>query len=154
MFGIIKQLAKNAKSLNSNDVVSALLKSDKEISEYIIYLNTEEQLFDEGINSLGISLESIGGEYSDNTKAIKSEKGQPIDRVTLKDTSDFYNSFGVEVSSKEFEIVADTVKGNKDLRDRWSDEIIGLTDESMVKLILFILPLVRMEVSNRLMKGI
>lgn len=100
----------------------------------IIEMNTIDQLYDKGIDSKGRTLKSIGGDYSFVTKDIKSFLNQPFDRVTLKDTGEFYESFNVRVTSTDFTIQADTMKDEDNLTDRWGDDIIGLTEESLNKL--------------------
>lgn len=55
-------------------------------------MNAEEQLFEQGINRLGVDIMDYAP-YSPLTIAIKEEKGQPTNRVTLRDTGDFEASF-------------------------------------------------------------
>lgn len=100
----------------------------------IIEMNTIDQLYNKGIDSKGRSLKSIGGDYSYVTKDIKSHFNQPIDRITLKDTGEFYESFNVRVTSTDFQIQADTIKDDDDLTDRWGEDILGLTETSLNKL--------------------
>ena len=102
----------------------------------IIEMNTIDQLYKQGINSKGQSLKAIGGDYAYLTKDIKSHFNQPFDRITLKDTGEFYESFNVRVTSTDFTIEADTMK-DEDLTIRWGEDIIGLTDENMQRLIDF-----------------
>jgi len=77
----------------------------------IIDLNTIDQLYNEGIDSLGNSL----GEYSAYTKSIKGAKGQRTDHITLKDTGEFYNSFRVILSGNKLQIVANPIKEDTNL---------------------------------------
>jgi len=101
----------------------------------VIQMNTEVQLYQKGVDSEGESLESIGGDYSNVTKDIKSRNNQIYDHITLKDTGDFYKSWRVYVANNTIVIQADTVKDGDDLRARWGQNILGLTDESLGKLI-------------------
>lgn len=110
------------------------MANDKSFTDYIIYLNTQKQLFEKGVNSEGVNLESIGGIYSFETVKIKNEKGQPTDRVTLKDTGDFYESFRVFFNASGLVISADTLKDTDDLIKRWGQEILGLNNESLILL--------------------
>lgn len=50
--------------------------------------------------------------YSNYTKFLKEQKGQPIDRVTLKDTGKFYDSYGVVTSDTGYEINANFTTGD------------------------------------------
>ena len=76
---------------------------------YIVDMNAEEQLFEQGINRLGVDIMDYAP-YSPLTIAIKEEKGQPTNRVTLRDTGDFEASFFLEVGDKQFEIKASDFK--------------------------------------------
>lgn len=109
------------------------------VEEYIIYLNTEQQLF-RGVDAKGVQLESIGGGYAASTIKRKQRKGQPSDRITLFDTGAFYSTFEVETFSDEFLIEAVYTKEGEDLRGRWGMDLAGLTPESMEKLRSFVLP--------------
>jgi len=101
----------------------------------VITLNTEglptSQLFELGEDATGRTLESIGGEYSPFTIEEKKKKGQPTDRVTLKDTGEFYESFIVIPFKGGFRIEADTIKDGQDLQNSWGKEIVGLSPENI-----------------------
>lgn len=119
------------------------LANNREFTDYIIYLNTQKQLFEKGINANGIKLSDIGGDYSHYTVELKKEKGQPIDRITLKDTGDFYNSFVVFLDGQDdFVISADTIKDTTDLIVEWGKEILGLNEESLILLRQKALPII------------
>lgn len=100
---------------------------------YIIDMNAEEQLFEQGINRLGVDIMDYAP-YSPLTIAIKEEKGQPTNRVTLRDTGDFETSFFLEVSDKQFEIKAADFK-TEDLIKKYGRQILGLTNENIAVLI-------------------
>jgi len=118
----------------SVDKLAYKITNNTETKKLIIRLNTDEQLF-QGIDSTGRDLDSIGGSYSPRTIEIKKEKGQPYDRVTLKDTGEFYESFKVNPYKGGFSISADAIKDQDDLTKEWGDEIIGLTDASRNELV-------------------
>ena len=63
-------------------------------SEAIIDANVS-QLYDKGINRLGVSIMDYAP-YTPATVAIKRAKGQPTNRVTLRDTGDFHNDFFIK----------------------------------------------------------
>lgn len=100
---------------------------------YIIDMNAEEQLFEQGVNRLGVSIMDYAP-YSPVTIAIKEAKGQPTNRVTLRDTGDFEASFFLEVGDKQFEIKASDFK-TEDLIKKYGRQILGLTDENIAALI-------------------
>lgn len=129
-FGPLRKMAQNFIKLDVNAIINEIL-SDKSFQEFIISLNTDKQLFEEGINSLDVSLESIGGAYSPFTVLIKKEKGQPTDRVTLKDTGEFYDSFRITLNPTDFELDADPNKDDTNLFKEWGEDIVGLTDENL-----------------------
>lgn len=105
-----------------------LFAVDKDVQEEMIRINTEDQLEEEGIDSLGRKL----GDYAPSTIAYKRRKGQRYDHVTLKDKGDFYNSFNVKVNVNEIIIDADdSSKYNKPLFEVWGVDVLGLTDENM-----------------------
>lgn len=119
-----------------------------EVKEFIISLNTEDQLFEKGINSEGVLLKDIGGNdftesgYSPVTieiKKSKTGKGSKTANITLYDTGEYYESHKVKVDASGFEINADPIKDDTNLFDEWGEEIVGLTDESLQKLISFLL---------------
>lgn len=107
------------------------------IQDEIIRLNTIDQLFEKGENSLGIRLETIGGEYKSYTVFRKQIKGQPVDRVTLKDTGEFYESFEVIANTGDTYITIKTnpFKDGENILDRWGVEVVGLNKENTIWLI-------------------
>jgi len=105
-----------------------LFAVDKDVQDEMIRINTEDQLEEEGIDSLGRKL----GDYAPSTIAYKRRKGQRYDHVTLKDEGDFYNSFNIKVNVNEIIIDADdSSKYNKPLFEVWGVDVLGLTDENM-----------------------
>lgn len=122
--------------LANTDVTKTLVKilNDKGIQKLITDLNTKVQLFNQGEDSEGKKLASIGGGYAPSTIKIKKIKRQPTNRVTLKDTGDFYGTFDVKVESNaDFTINADTTKGSHDLTERYGDDLVGLQEENVKK---------------------
>ena len=116
-------------------VLFKIVFSRDQIKEEIIYLNTQGQLFDKGINSRGERLDDLRGYgYTISTKEIKEAKGQPTNRITLKDTGEFYRSFRVQVKPGEIVITADPIKEDTDLVEQWGIDILGLTEQSIKRL--------------------
>lgn len=85
--------------------------------------NTKEQLFKLGQDAKGDSL----GSYADSTKRIKIKKRQPVDRVTLKDTGDFYDSITVTATDTEV-IIETSIEYAKYLVKRYGKDILGVQD--------------------------
>lgn len=129
---------------------------DKEFTDLMIKLNTRDQLYDKGVNSKDERLDKIdkspaksksvsqGGVYAVNTEQGiygvfegKIQLGLPIDRVTLFQHGDFYDSFKAYWVENEnvIQIKANTImQDGSDLIDRWGNEIIGLDENSLAVL--------------------
>ncbi len=138
----LERIGNNAKGIDLEQIMFEVFTNEEGLTELIIDLNTNEQLF-EGFDSTGRSLVSIGGEYADSTKDRKRRKGQPINRVTLKDTGDFYRSFEVVVKNDSVVIKAATDVGEGyDLMQDWGVDLLGLTDESTGALVFELEPLI------------
>ena len=116
------------KKLSIDEIAYEVAKRQDFQSE-VIRINTQLQLFEKGQDSTGRELESIGGGYSPVTIEIKRSKGQPVDRVTLKDTGDFYKSFQVVPYKGGFEIKADPIKDDANLYVEWGEDIIGIQED-------------------------
>jgi hypothetical protein len=132
----IEDLRSNVDSLD-NGLSSGLfvreIIDDGMTKSFIIDANADEQLFEKGINSLGVSIMDYMP-YAPLTIFIKEQKGQPTDRVTLRDEGDFESSFYLEVGDKQFEIKASDFK-TEDLIKKYGRQILGLTDENITELI-------------------
>lgn len=91
-------------------------------------MNTEQQLYERGENALGVSISDYMP-YAPLTIDIKTMKGQPTDRVTLRDTGDFHESFFIRADNNGFTIDATDWKREK-LVNKYGRQIFGLTDEN------------------------
>ncbi|MCC3156437.1 hypothetical protein LJ737_04265 [Hymenobacter sp. 15J16-1T3B] len=70
----------------------------------------------------------IGPEYAPLTVAIKQLKGQPTDRVTLRDEGDFYAGVISQLTGQQsFELVGTDPKTDE-LQYKYGEAILGLTD--------------------------
>jgi hypothetical protein len=120
----------------------------------VIKLNTEglptSQLYQLGEDSTGRTLESIGGGYSPFTIEEKKRKGQPTDRVTLKDTGDFYLSFSVIPFKGGFEITANPIKDDTNLFEEWGKEILGLNQVNLQIIINFYAKTISEKINQKL----
>ena len=125
-----KRVADFNEALTSGRIIQNIIWDNE---AYIVDLNAEEQLFEQGINRLGVEISDYAP-YSPVTIAIKEAKGQPTNRVTLRDTGDFEASFFLEVGDKQFEIKASDFK-TEDLIKKYGRQILGLTDENIAALI-------------------
>jgi hypothetical protein len=89
----------------------------------------EDQLMDKGVNASN----EVIGLYSAFTESLDSSKvaGTPY---TLNDTGEFYRSMFIMILPNAIEIDADPIKVNDNLFDKYGNNIIGLTPESLMKL--------------------
>jgi len=108
-----------------DDIIEEITKQ-KETQEFLIFV-LQEQLFQTGEDGKGVPI----GMYSPFTIAIKKRKGQPTDRVTLKDTGDFYRSYVIIPFNGGFTIDADGEKEDKNLFDIYGDDILLPSQESL-----------------------
>jgi len=116
--------------------------SQKEIWFYVFYdtkFKTEvldfiriDQLFEQGVNEDN----EVIGTYSLRTQMEFNPEKVANTPYTLKDTGDFYRSFMLEVLPDGIVINADGLKDDgTDLLEKFTDKILGLTDDSKIKLI-------------------
>lgn len=115
-------IQKALKSIPS-DLLTETMKIVNIRSRRVIDDITRKQLFDKGEDGQGISL----GTYALKTIVIKLEKGQPTNRVTLKDTGAFYRSF--KLTTKGL-ITADDEKEDVALTERYGEDILVWSDEN------------------------
>jgi hypothetical protein len=71
--------------------------------------------------------------YAALTKQIKSLKGQPIDRVTLKDEGNFHKGIKAEIGNDSISMFGQDEKTTI-LEQKYGVEIIGLTESNVVEL--------------------
>lgn len=96
-----------------------------EVTQDEITALNKKQLFS-GIRSTGADIKPA---YAPLTILIKDQKGQPTDRVTLRDKEDFYDGLFVDVNSETFVINSSDSKTDA-LTGKYGEKILGLTDES------------------------
>jgi hypothetical protein len=145
-FPVLDTLFENAKNLDADSIwVRAV---DEEVKKEIIRLNTKDQMFDKGVNSLNRSL----GVYS--ARSV-NEFGKRPGRIQLFDTGLFYASFVIRVDRGGLTISANTQKEDTDLAVRYGIDILGVTPSNTDLLIrTFLLPKYYGIILNDLFKGI
>lgn len=115
----------NIINIDINEILYSIYERD-DFKRLAYDLNINDQLFKRGIDSKGKNL----GTYAESTKKAKKRKGQPSDRITLKDTGEFYDSFNVIPDDDGVWLVADGVKDSTNLFDRFGEDVLGLTPEN------------------------
>lgn len=131
---IVKYLNRVKRGLTIKNIMINVVGKDRSLMTLIVSLNTQDQLFNKGIRSDG---SDIKPDYTPFTISIKQEKGQPTDRVTLKDTGDFYDSFVAFVdSSADIIINSNPIKIDEsgletNLLFKYGEKIEGLTEQNL-----------------------
>lgn len=99
--------------------------------ENIIIDMVRDQLFS-GVDGYTAS---IRPPYAPRTIKRKIKKGQPIDRVTLRDTGDFYGSLHLSYDDGGFYISSTDQKLSNILKSRYGKPILRLSNENLSELI-------------------
>jgi len=126
--------------MDFEDCINELIKSFENIDEIILQITEEpetqkflidviqDQLYNTGQDGNGQSL----GEYSPVTVQIKRRKGDPVDRITLVDTGEFYDSWTIDPFLGGFIIDGDGQKSPSDnLFVTYGDDIQKPNDETL-----------------------
>ena len=117
-----------------DEIVNMELKNEILQNEDVIReMIAEEQLYEKGIDGLGRVIMSYMP-YSNRTIIKKQRKGQPFDRVTLRDTGKFHSSLHVEFDDDGFRIISVDNK-SKYLLGKYGKAVINLTDENLAILL-------------------
>ena len=117
----------NTVEKNLNDGVY-VRKSLEDHKAQVIKANVD-QLYEYGVNRLGVRIDSYAP-YAPYTVFLKKQRGQPYDRVTLRDTGAFHKSFEIVFEPAEFYITASDPK-TQELVDKYGANIFGLTRENI-----------------------
>ena len=121
-------------------------------SDTIIAMITQDQLYELGINGRGqVIMEYMP--YRPRTIKKKIRKGQPYNRVTLKDTGKLYKSLHLEFDDKGFFVKANDDKA-KYLLKKYGRTIFRLSNENLTYLLNnYIRPSLKEKMKNYLQNG-
>lgn len=130
MAGSVTIIEQKIKALQDfqNTANERVIRVCKQFEPEIVDMNTA-QLY-AGLDSLKKPIEPG---YRPFTVSIKRAKGQPTDRVTLKDTGDFYGAFFVNFGAEYLAIGSNDEKALK-LERKYGKDIYGLTDDDQDEL--------------------
>jgi hypothetical protein len=130
---VVKRINGLLKRLETFDikVINTIKEVLKENETVICELNSQDQLFEQGITRDNIKIADYAP-YSPYTEMVKKLKGAPTSRVTLQDEGDFHISFYIEFRPDRFKIRASDWK-EEDLIKSYGKEILGLTDENFLE---------------------
>lgn len=121
---VVRRFARKLKELKDSINVT-IQQTVNKTKPLIIDEQTNGQMF-KGEDSQG---KQFIPSYALSTKIIKQKKGQPTNRVTLKDTGDLYKSISVDAKTTEF-IISANVEYFKYLVTHYDQNIIlGLQEE-------------------------
>lgn len=109
-----------------------VLEAVRQYEHVILDMNADQQLFQQGINRLGVSIWDYAP-YHPITIQMKQAEGLPANRVTLFQEGDFYESMFIEYGADEFTISAGDYKTTK-LKNKYGAQILGLTQENITTL--------------------
>lgn len=126
IYGLAQSVGEVQRDLYPVYTKSSIEEKQSQIVEFNV-----KQLYDFGINSLGVKISDYAP-YAPYTIYLKYLKGQPADRVTLRDTGAFHESFYLEPGPDSFRITAADGKTN-DLVMKYGAAIFGLTQENVNK---------------------
>lgn len=113
-------------------VLESALREEIENYSYDLIWAIRDQL-DMGLDGY---YNKIQPPYAPRTIYNKTRKGQPTDRVTLKDTGEFYNSLHIEFDENGFRIVSDDDK-SKYLIAKYGGPILRLPNEDLTRFLRF-----------------
>lgn len=153
MFSAVKKVLKNIQKIDEGKLLRDILLENTQLQYDILKLNTEKQLYEEGVFADG----KPTGEYAPFSYQYKKTEAGALgrdtrtDHITYKDTGEMYDSARMKVSNKGFIISMDTVKGGDDLEKR-DGKLVGLTEDSLGEVRVWVLPLARAEVLQKIFK--
>ena len=120
----VRELNKRMQAVPLHRLTMAAIK----LNEQEMLDMNRAQLQDHGIDSEGNDIWRRQP-YTIFTQIEKISKGQPHDRVTLKDTGAFHKAFYMDVSSRVFNIDSRDSKSSS-LKEKYGAEIFGLTPQN------------------------
>lgn len=100
----IEELNNNVQAFNLQNELDKIII---EVSPELVDANTE--MLYSGIDAEGKSL----GQYAPRTIEYKEKKGQPTDRITLKDTGEYYAGKEVVKTGDDYTIISTDPKNDK-----------------------------------------
>lgn len=121
---------KAIKRLREIDLGKIALEEFEGVKHIAFDLNTDDQLFKQGVDSKGQDL----GDYAPFTVMIRNSRGLPVDRITLRFEGDFHEAW--EGDFNHWPVIFGSRDPKTDeLTFQFGDDIFGLTEENIDKLI-------------------
>lgn len=137
-----------------SDYIQKLQRLDmRDVVQQSLY-DTREQYLDQQQDQMFAGKlangEDISPPYAESTKNYKRKKSQPTDRVTLRDTTEFYKRMFVDVRTQVL-YVDSAVTYAADLERKYSTLIYGLTGNWKVTFVTYLRTALINQVKNRMM---
>lgn len=133
-----------------NSIHLYVKKAFEENEDVIHQLQTEVQLFQKGEDSTGSIIRPA---YRPMTIRIKKKKGQPFDRVTLRDTGEFHKSIQIIATDTHVEITTSHELKEK-LFEKYGDDILGIQKELLEEFTkTIVLDVLQTEIKNEITKS-
>lgn len=129
---------------NVNKIVRETFEEHKKL---IIHYNADEQLYKLGQDSKGSIIRPA---YRPATIKLKKAKGQPTDRVTLKDTGRFHKTLIVTPKEEYVEISSD-LEYAKYLFQKYGSDVLGIQEELLNEFVTrYVVPRIQEEAKQKL----
>lgn len=136
------------KSILDQELKNEILRCEDVIVEMI----TQEQLYNSGINGRGVEIASYAP-YASRTIKKKLRKGQPTNRVTLKDTGSLYHSLHIEFDDEGFYVTSSQDKV-KYLMEHYGTAIFRLSNQNLKVLLNdYVRPSLKEKMKNYIQNG-
>ena len=127
-----------------NDVIKETFRQQQKL---IVNYNAEEQLYKLGEDSKGSIIKPA---YSRATVKLKRAKGQPINRVTLRDTGKFHKTL-IVTPFEDYVEISSNISYSKYLLKKYGDNILGIQEELLKDFVkLYVLPKLKEEAKRKL----
>ena len=153
----LESLYKNVSTFSTTKVINDVLKINAVKGSLIAII--QKRLYNKGETATGKKLKtdlanSMGyggnlGFYSAKTESIKADKKQPVNRVTLYDTGEFYDTFKAEFKngslglSADFRDIYDNFLESYSSENDFQEDILDITDEEKEQLFEVMYPYIK-----------
>jgi phage gpG-like protein len=124
--GVVERFNRKLKELK--DTINKGIQTSIQKNEQVLVKQQTDVQFDEGKDSNSISFIPS---YATSTIIAKRRKGQPTDRVTLKDTGDLYKSISIKANTTQAVISASVPYFNYLVTHYKNNSILGIQDDAM-----------------------
>ncbi len=118
----------NAKLLELKNSINKSIQNSISTNKAVLIEQQTGGQFDKGQDSQGIQFVP---KYAFSTKVAKRRKGQPTDRVTLKDTGKLYNNIEIQAQTTQAIITANVEYFKYLITHYDKNTILGIQTEAM-----------------------